>query len=118
MSVLRYIAPQFLEENRLCWLRSPLYIVKNGKQESYYFTDDEFNNVQDNVKGEVQRCKGLGALSPDQAHRSMFTDEFQRLDIIDANDEGIKMLEMLMGDSPSLRAKYIFDNIDFKDIKE
>lgn len=56
MAALRYLAPKFLEEGRLCWLRSPLYIVKNGKNESYYFTDEEFNKAK--VKGEVTRAKG------------------------------------------------------------
>ena len=58
MAALHYLAPKFIEEGRLCWLRSPLYIVKNGKKESYYFTDEEFNAVRGKVKGEVQRNKG------------------------------------------------------------
>jgi DNA gyrase/topoisomerase IV subunit B len=32
MAALRYLAPEFLNEGRLCWLRTPLYIVKNGKK--------------------------------------------------------------------------------------
>ena len=56
MAALRYLAPQFLEEGRLCWLRSPLYIVKSGKSETYYFTDEEFAKAK--VKGEVTRAKG------------------------------------------------------------
>lgn len=28
MAALHYLAPKFIEEGRLCWLRSPLYIVK------------------------------------------------------------------------------------------
>ena len=58
MAALRYLAPKFLEEGRLCWLRSPLYIVKNGKATSYYFTDEEFNKVRSKIKGEVSRAKG------------------------------------------------------------
>ena len=58
MAALRYLAPKFLEEGRLCWLRSPLYIVKNGKTTSYYFTDEEFNKVRSKIKGEVSRAKG------------------------------------------------------------
>ena len=118
MSVLKYIAPQFLEEGRLCWLRSPLYIVKNGKQESYFFTDEEFNAAKGTIKGEVQRAKGLGALSPEQAHKSMFTDEFQRLDVLNTTKESMNLLEELMGDNPKLRTDYIYNNIDFKDIRE
>lgn len=58
MAALQYLAPEFIKEERLCWLRSPLYIVTNGKQESYYFTDEEFNKVRGKIKGEVQRNKG------------------------------------------------------------
>ena len=71
MAALRYLAPQFLEEGRLCWLRAPLYIVKSGKNESYYFTDEDFNKVRGKVKGEVTRAKGLGALSETQARNSL-----------------------------------------------
>lgn len=58
MAALTYLAPEFIIEGRLCWLRSPLYIVTNGKKESYYFTDDEFNKVRKTIKGEVTRAKG------------------------------------------------------------
>ena len=88
MAALRYLAPKFLEEGRLCWLRSPLYIVKNGKNESYYFTDEEFNKVRGKIKGEVSRAKGLGALSQKQAEESMF-GEFQRMDRLDVDDDAI-----------------------------
>ena len=118
MAALRFLAPQFIDEKRLCWLRSPLYIVKNGKKENYYFTDDEFNAVRSTVKGEVQRAKGLGALSPEQAHQSMFTNEFQRMDILNPDEESLFLLEQLMGESVAPRTKYIFENIDFSEIRE
>lgn len=118
MAALRFLAPQFIDEKRLCWLRSPLYIVKSGKKENYYFTDDEFNAVRNTVKGEVQRAKGLGALSPEQAHQSMFTDEFQRMDILNPDEESLFLLEQLMGESVAPRTKYIFENIDFSEIRE
>lgn len=118
MSALRFLAPQFIDEKRLCWLRSPLYIVKNGKKEEYFFTDEEFNVVRGTIKGEVQRAKGLGALSPEQAHASMFTDEFQRLDVLEPTVESLQLLEELMGEEVIYRTKYIFDNIDFSEIRE
>ena len=58
MAALAYLAPDFIKEGRLCWLRSPLYIVNNGKKESYYFTDEEFNRDRTKIKGEVTRAKG------------------------------------------------------------
>lgn len=118
MSALRYLAPEFVNEGRLCWLRSPLYIVKNGKAETYYFTDEEFNKVRSKVKGEVNRAKGLGALSPEQAHRSMFTEEFQRMDVLSPTPEALYLLEQLMGVEVEPRRKFIFNKVDFSEIKE
>lgn len=115
MAALRYLAPKFLEEGRLCWLRSPLYIVKNGKNESYYFTDEEFNKAK--VKGEVTRAKGLGALSEEQARNSMF-GESQRIDIIEPTPEAIALLEDLMGVDVEPRREFIFKNVDFSEVKE
>ena len=118
MAAIRYLAPEFLNEGRLCWLRSPLYIVKKGKTEEYFFTDDEFNRVRNKIKGDVQRAKGLGALSVEQAHRSMFTPEFQRLDVIEPDPEGIFMLEQLMGSDVEPRKDFIFEKIDFSEVRE
>ena len=117
MAALRYLAPKFLEEGRLYWLRSPLYIVKNGKNTSYYFNDEEFNKVRSKIKGEVSRAKGLGALSQKQAEESMF-GEFQRMDRLDVDDDAIYFLESLMGVDVELRRKYVFNEIDFSQVRE
>lgn len=118
MAALRYLAPEFLNEKRLCWLRSPLYIIKNGKNESYYFTDEEFNKVRGKLKGEIQRAKGLGALSVEQAHKSMFTSEFQRMDVLEPDPDSLYMLEELMGSNVEPRKEFIFNKIDFSEIRE
>ena len=115
MAALRYLAPQFLEEGRLCWLRSPLYIVKNGKKETYYFTDEEFAKAK--VNGEVTRAKGLGALSEQQAKNSMF-GENQRMDILIPTPEALYLLEELMGDESEPRSDFIFKNVDFSQVRE
>lgn len=58
MVALQHFCPQFIEEERLGWLRSPLYIIKKNGREEYYFTDKEMNSVRGNISGEVQRNKG------------------------------------------------------------
>lgn len=118
MSALRYLCPEFLEEGRLCWLRSPLYIVKSGKTESFYFTDEEFEKNRHLIKGEITRAKGLGALSPEQAQKSMFTEQYQRMDTLIPDAESIFLLEQLMGSSVAPRRDFIFNNVDFSEIKE
>ena len=115
MAALRYLAPQFLEEGRLCWLRSPLYIVKSGKKETYYFTDEEFAKAK--VTGEVTRAKGLGALSEQQAKNSMF-GENQRMDVLVPTEEALYLLEDLMGKDVEPRSEFIFENVDFSEVRE
>lgn len=117
MAALRYLAPKFLEEGRLCWLRSPLYIVKSGKLESYYFSDEEFERARGKRGATVTRAKGLGALSEEQARNSMF-GESQRMDIIEPTPEAIALLEDLMGVDVEPRREFIFENVDFSKIVE
>jgi DNA gyrase/topoisomerase IV subunit B len=120
MCALYKVAPEFVEEGRLCWMRSPLYIVKKGKKEDYYFTDKEYEDAKlsGKVKGEVQRNKGLGSLSPEQARRSMFTDEFQRLDTLSPDEGTLPLLLSLMGRDSEPKRDFIFKNVDFSTIKE
>ena len=120
MACLLKLAPQFIEEGRLCWLRSPLYIVEQGKNRSYYFNDEEFDNArrQGKIKGEVHRAKGLGALEAIEAHESMFTPEYQRLDVFKPDQLSFDLLYSLMGKDVEPRTDFIFKNVDFSLIRE
>ena len=118
MAALQYLAPEFIREGRLCWLRSPLYIVDNKGKESYYFTDDEFNKVRNKIKGEVTRAKGLGELPAETAQASMFNIDNQRLDILDCDGKAIDLLYELMGENVEPRRKFIMDKVDFSKVRE
>ena len=118
MAALTYIAPEFIEEGRLCWLRSPLYIVTDGGKETYYFTDEEYNAAKATIKGEVQRNKGLGSLEPEQAKNSMFNPQYQRMDVMEYSDEAINLLYQLMGERVEPRKQFIMEKVDFSEIKE
>ena len=118
MAALAYIAPQFIKEGRLCWLRSPLYIVSNGKTESYFFTDAEYEANRSKIKGEVQRNKGLGSLEPEQAKKSMFNPEYQRMDIMEYDESAMALLYDLMGSDVEPRREFIMENVDFSEIRE
>lgn len=118
MAAMAHIAPQFIREGRLCWLRSPLYIVTNGKTETYFFTDEEFNAVKGKIKGEVKRNKGLGALKPHQAKRAMFDPEYQRMDVMEYEESAMDLLYSLMGEDVAPRREFIMENVDFTEIRE
>ena len=118
MAALQYLAPEFIREGRLCWLRSPLYIVENKGKESYYFTDDEFNKVRNKIKGEVTRAKGLGELPAETAQASMFTEEYQRMEVMEYDDKAVDLLYDLMGEDVEPRRDFIMKKVDFSKVRE
>ena len=118
MAALQYLAPEFIREGRLCWLRSPLYIVENKGKESYYFTDDEFNKVRNKIKGEVTRAKGLGELPAETAQASMFTEEYQRMEVMEYDDNAVDLLYSLMGEDVEPRRNFIMKKVDFSKVRE
>jgi len=118
MAALAHIAPQFIREGRLCWLRSPLHIVHDGKKEYYFFTDEELEQNRHKIKGEVQRNKGLGSLEPEQARESMFNPEHQRMDVMEYTEEAMSLLYSLMGEDVAPRRDFIMKNVDFTEIRE
>ena len=118
-SALEHFCPKFIQENRLCWLRSPLYIVKGKDKEQYYFTDQEMDAARPNLPAgvEVQRCKGLGSLSASQARNSMFGQN-QHMDVLIPTNRTKNKLMTLMGSNADGRKDFIFNNIDFSEVKE
>ena len=118
MAALQYLAPEFIREGRLCWLRSPLYIVENKGKESYYFTDDEFNKVRNKIKGEVTRAKGLGELPAETAQASMFSPEYQRMEVMEYDDRAVDLLYSLMGEDVEPRRNFIMKKVDFSKVRE
>lgn len=118
MAALMYLAPDFIKEGRLYWLRSPLFIVDNRGKQSYYFTDEEFNKVRSTIKGVVTRAKGLGELDAEVAHASMFTPEYQRMEVLNYSEEAADLLFNLMSEDVGPRKEFIFNNIDFSTVRE
>ena len=118
MCALYKLAPEFIEEGRLQWLRSPLYIIKNKNKERYFFSDKEYNNATRYPGDIVSRAKGLGALSAEQAHISMFIPEYQRMDTLIPDENSLPLLMKLMGDDSEPKRNFIFENLDFSEIRE
>ena len=118
MAALSYLAPQFIKEGRLCWLHAPLYIISDGKKETYAFTDEEMNSMRGKIKGNISRNKGLGEMNPESARRSMFTSEFQRMEVLEYSDEAMEILYALMGEDVEPRRNFVMTKIDFSEIRE
>ena len=112
---LQRICPQFLRENRLYWLRSPLFIEqdKTGKPLRCWYTDEEFNKARSVVKNNIKRVKGLGQLNDRDLKATMFSPTEQKMDQIVYSEEGIHQLCQLMGPDIKPRKDFVFSQIDF-----
>lgn len=116
MANLYRLCPQFLKENRLYWLQSPLFIEydKNNNPKSWYYSDEDFNKVRKTVSGTIKRVKGLGQLSEKDLKATMFsTTGNQKMDLIEYSENGIEQLRELMGEDISPRKDFVFNKIDF-----
>ena len=118
MANLHRLCPQFLKENRLYWLRSPLFIEqdKNKNPISWYYTDEEFNKVRGTLKGNIKRIKGLGALGEEDLKATLFSSTGgQLMDEIEYAPEGIEQLCNLMGIEIAPRKDFVMSRIDFSE---
>ena len=118
MANLHRLCPQFLKENRLYWLRSPLFIEqdKNKNPVSWYYTDEEFNKVRGTLKGNIKRIKGLGALGEEDLKATLFSSTGgQLMDEIEYSPEGIEQLCNLMGVEIAPRKDFVMSKIDFSE---
>ena len=48
----------------------------------------------------------------------MFTEKYQHLDVLQPKENEIQLLYNLMGDDSSLRKEFIFNNVDFSQLRE
>ena len=117
-AALTYLAPEFIKEGRLCWLRAPLWMVTSGQQRQYFYSDDEYNRVRGKINGQVSRNKGLGEMSAEEARESMFDPAHQRFDVFEYSEKADTLLRELMGSSVEPRRDFIFKNVDFSTITE
>ena len=120
IAALIYLAPEFIKEGRLCWLRAPLHIETYKGKENYYFTDEELAEAKrkNKIKGHLSRNKGLGEMDAETARISMFTPEYQRLEVLEYTPEAFDLLYQLMGEDVDPRKEFIMNNIDFSEIRE
>lgn len=116
------LMPKFIEENRLKWLRAPLYKIGTGKRAKYAYSDEELVKLQSQgASGEIIRFKGLGQMSTQDIKDSMFGPD-QRIEVLSygttakAKRSAQLQLEALMGEDVEPRRDFIFDNIDFESI--
>ena len=92
---------------------TPLYIIRNGNKEEYFYTEAEMDEWKaKDGKGEVLRAKGLGELNAADLHKVCFENQrFRRITVSDA-DAAKKLLDVLEGQAVEPRKRYIYENAE------
>lgn len=105
--------PDLIRRGHVHILQTPLFRVRNKKENRYCYSGEEKDKAVAELKGgaEITRFKGLGEISPDEF--SDFIGENMRLDPVSlAEEESIAdILEFYMGDNTADRQNFIRANL-------
>ena len=108
-----YMRP-LIEAGKLYRAVTPLYIIKNGKEKVYIYSEDEFVEWKSKHGNptEILRAKGLGELDATVLHEVCFENQrFRRITISDV-DKAAALLDILQGKAVEPRKKYIYENAE------
>lgn len=108
-----YMRP-LVEAGKLYRAVTPLYIVRSGKEELYFYTEEEMEAYKTTHKSgyDILRAKGLGELNAEDLHKVCFKDQrFKRITISDA-EKTKALLEVLQGQAVAPRKQFIYDNAE------
>lgn len=112
----RYM-PKILEEGYVYLAQPPLFKVSKGKKSQYAFSDEQRDEIIEEMGGQcdIQRYKGLGEMDPEQLWETTMDPEYRtmlRVTIEDAQ-RASENFAILMGDNVEPRREFIEKNAKF-----
>lgn len=110
------LIPKFIYENRLCWLRAPLFKLEKSDKKIFAYDEEELAKLRKGRENWEQiRLKGLGEFCDSDMEVSMLHPENRRLEILCMKDieAAAESLKMLMGEDVEPRKEFLFENVDF-----
>ncbi len=108
--------PELIEEGHLYIAQPPLYRVRSGKREAWVYTEQQKDDAMRSFggRGDIQRYKGLGEMSPEQLWQTTMNPDTRTLLRVEIEDStsADEVFQMLMGSEVEPRKNYIQDHAE------
>ena len=112
----RYM-PKIIEEGYVYLAQPPLFKVSKGKKSQYAFSDEQRDQIVEELGGQcdIQRYKGLGEMDPEQLWETTMDPEYRTMLRVTIEDgqRASENFSILMGDNVEPRREFIEKNAKF-----